>query len=159
MRRVTLVLLAMAISLGTAARVSAHCEIPCGIYDDRLRADLITEHAGTIEKSMNQIIALGKENPVNYNQLVRWINNKDDHADKIQDIVYQYFMTQRIHLDTPRYNEKLRALHEMLIYAMLCKQTTDTANVAKLRDALKRFEALYFTHAHKKQSPAAKKKR
>ncbi len=28
-------------------------------------------HIATVEKSMNQIVALGKEVPVNYNQLVR----------------------------------------------------------------------------------------
>ena len=33
----------------------AHCEIPCGIYDDQLRAKLIAEHATTIEKSMKKI--------------------------------------------------------------------------------------------------------
>jgi nickel superoxide dismutase len=35
------------VALG-AATVGAHCEIPCGIYDDQLRADLIEEHSTTI---------------------------------------------------------------------------------------------------------------
>jgi nickel superoxide dismutase len=48
---------------------------------------------------MNQIIALNNETPINYNQLVRWIMNKETHADEIQRIVTQYFMTQRIKVD------------------------------------------------------------
>ena len=44
----------------TASMVSAHCEVPCGIYDDTMRLDQIAEHVKTIEKSMNQINALGK---------------------------------------------------------------------------------------------------
>ena len=119
----------------------AHCEIPCGIYDDPLRAKLIEEHTGTIEKSMKTIIALSKATPVDYNQLVRWIDNKDDHADKIQHIVSQYFMTQRIKFDTKQYAEKLKLLHKMLVYAMKCKQTTDLENVEKLRALLRTFKA------------------
>ena len=63
-----------------AAKVAAHCEIPCGIYDDELRTNLIYEHTVTIEKSMKNIAELSKQNPVNYNQLIRWISNKEEHA-------------------------------------------------------------------------------
>jgi nickel superoxide dismutase len=122
----------------------AHCEIPCGIYDDEMRINLINEHIVTVEKSMNQIIILEKEEHHNSNQLVRWIMNKEHHADEIQEIVTQYFMTQRIKLDTKNYDKKLRLLHQMLIYSMKCKQTTDLTNVIKLKDIVNRFEALYF---------------
>jgi nickel superoxide dismutase len=60
------------------SNVNAHCGIPCGIYDDQLRTQLIAEHATTIEKSMKQIMALSKANPTNTNQLVRWVTNKEN---------------------------------------------------------------------------------
>ena len=125
-----------------AGNVFAHCEIPCGIYDDELRMSLISEHAGTIEKSMNQIIELEKGG--NANQLVRWVTNKEVHANEVQHIVTQYFMTQRIQFDTPDYDKKLAALHEILVYAMKCKQTTDVTNVEMLRQAADKFHKLYF---------------
>ena len=121
-----------------------HCEIPCGIYGDEMRIEMINEHIGTIEKSMNQIIQIEKENPQNYNQLVRWIMNKEDHANEIQEIVSQYFMTQRIKPDTKDYNKKLGLLHEMLISVMKCKQTTDLTHVNKMKDLAKEFQGLYF---------------
>ena len=136
------------VALG-AATVGAHCEIPCGIYDDQLRADLIAEHSTTIEKSMKKIVELSKQNPVNYNQLVRWISNKEKHADEIQHIVTQYFMTQRIKPDAKKYSEKLAVLHKMLIYAMKCKQGTDVAHVSTLRSLTKEFAILYFGHSNK----------
>ena len=132
----------------TAVNVAAHCEIPCGIYDDELRANLIYEHTVTIEKSMKNIVELSKQNPVNYNQLVRWISNKEEHATLIQHTVSQYFMTQRIKPDTDKYTEKLSVLHKMLRAAMDCKQTTDLANVQTLRSLLKEFEILYFGRSH-----------
>ena len=54
------------------------------------------------------------------------------------------FMTQRIQFDTPDYDKKLAALHEILVYAMKCKQTTDVTNVEMLRQAADRFHKLYF---------------
>jgi nickel superoxide dismutase len=128
----------------TSPLVRAHCEIPCGIYDDAARIAMIIEHIGTIEKSMNQILEIEKKQPIHYNQLVRWITNKEDHANEIQEIVTQYFMTQRINFDTDKYMEKLSYLHKMLVFAMQCKQSTDLSRTAELRKAVEAFAALYF---------------
>lgn len=105
---------------------------------------MINEHITTIEKSMNQIMQLEKKEHHNPNQLVRWIMNKEEHANEIQHIVSQYFMTQRIKLDTKNYETKIGLLHQILIYSMKCKQTTDVTNVNKLKDIVKDFQALYF---------------
>ena len=122
----------------------SHCEIPCGIYDDKMRIDMLNEHITTIEKSMNQIQKLEKAKNPQYNQLMRWVTNKEDHANQFQHIVTQYFMTQRIKLNASDYNKKLGLLHQMLVYAMKCKQTTDTENTAKLKALVKSFADLYF---------------
>lgn len=129
----------------SAMNAAGHCEIPCGIYDDDARLKLIAEHVTTIEKSMKQIIKLQDQKPLNYNQLVRWISNKEKHADEIQAIVSQYFMTQRIKPDSKMVLDKLTLLHKMLIYAMKCKQTTDIKNAEKIRDLMSDFRTLYFS--------------
>ncbi len=82
----------------------------------------------------------------NANQLVRWVTNKEKHAELLQEIVTQYFMTQRIKLDAADYDKKITALHKMLVFSMKCKQTTDTTNVEKLRAAAEEFKMLYFKH-------------
>ena len=46
--------------VSAAVPVAAHCQIPCGIYDDELRVQLIEEHIGTVEKSMKMIVELGE---------------------------------------------------------------------------------------------------
>ncbi len=134
-----------------------HCEIPCGIYDDQMRVDMISEHVDTIEKSMNQIIELQKAPVVNYNQLVRWINNKDDHSEQLQHIVTQYFMTQRLKPVTAdkkeeyqKYIKQLSLLHEMLVYSMKTKQTIDLENISKLRTLLQDFSVAYFGPDYKR---------
>ena len=143
-------------------RVFSHCEIPCGIYDDEMRIKMIAEHVVTIEKSMNEIQSLSEEvaglDPQDMNQMVRWIHNKEKHAEDLVHIVTQYFMTQRLkpvdEKDSEEYGEyvkKLTLLHQMMFYAMKSKQTTDLANVEKLKSLLDSFEDAYFgteTHIH-----------
>ena len=131
----------VAVLVGT---VFAHCEIPCGIYDDQARFSTILEHITTIEKSMKQIKGLEKEKSPDFNQMVRWIINKEHHATEIQTIVSQYFMTQRIKPKAKDYPQMLALLQQMLVYSMKCKQTTDLSNTTQLRVLVKQFHQLYF---------------
>jgi len=152
MKRFALAALALAVTLTTAASAGAHCQIPCGIYDDELRVQLIEEHITTVEKSLNQIISLSAADTVDYNQLVRWVGNKEAHAQEIQDIVTAYFMAQRIkppkvHGDEAAVNEymhKLALLHHIQVHAMKAKQSTDLEQIATLRDLVGKFRKAYF---------------
>lgn len=126
-----------------AGTAFSHCEIPCGIYDDQMRVRMIAEHIRTIEKSMEEVKRLTSDDPMNKNQLVRWIMNKEDHANQLQEIVTQYFMTQRIKPEMKDYTKTLTVLHKMMISAMKCKQTTDMAHIATLRALLDEFGKLY----------------
>jgi len=151
MKRVTLVAIILAVLSSSPGVVYAHCQIPCGIYDDELRVQLIEEHITTIEKSMNQIAALGKEQSANSNQLVRWVANKEEHAQEIQDIVTAYFMAQRVKPKPAsdaaahqKYIEQLTLLHHIQVSAMKAKQTTDQGNVEHLRTYVKQFRKAYF---------------
>jgi nickel superoxide dismutase len=121
----------------------AHCEIPCGIYDDQMRIKMIAEHISTIEKSMYKVTEIEKSEG-NANQLVRWVSNKEDHANQLQHIVTQYFMTQRIKPDADKYTEKLTLLHQLLLQSMKAKQTVDLSYIEKMRATLGEFEKLYF---------------
>ena len=134
--------------------LNAHCEVPCGIYGDSIRVSLLFEHITTIEKAMNSVNKLSAEGDVNYNQLVRWIMNKEEHAEKIQEIVSQYFLHQRIKMvdanDKEHYQKyvaQLAKLHEISVFAMKSKQSTDLSIIEKLRTAVTDFSNVYF-HKH-----------
>lgn len=150
MRRLVPFVLLPLFLLAPHRSASAHCEIPCGIYGDEARFSAIAENLKTIEKSMNQIILLSADAGKNMNQLVRWVNNKETHADQIREIVAQYFLAQRIKAPANEdaaarkvYSDRLALLHQMIVSAMKCKQTTDVAHVKKSRELLRSFEALY----------------
>jgi len=134
----------------------AHCEIPCGIYEDSLRISLINEHITTIEKSMNMINELSKQTNPNYNQLVRWVANKEEHANKIQEIVSQYFLHQRVIITDSsdkekykKYIKQLTSLHAIAVFSMKAKQSTDLSVVENLKKSVGEFVLVYFgEHKH-----------
>jgi nickel superoxide dismutase len=151
MRKVLASTLFVAVAVFAAAQLHAHCQIPCGIFDDELRVQLMEEHITTVEKSMKEIVSLAKESPVNHNQLSRWISNKETHAQEIQDIATAYFMSQRIKVPSSHegeawdsYVHRLSLLHQIQVHAMKAKQTTDLEHVAKLRTLVKEFRQAYF---------------
>ena len=136
----------LALSLAVVpAPVEAHCQIPCGIYGDEMRFQMLEEHITTIEKSMKLITELSADPGKNANQLARWVINKENHADEMASIVTKYFLQQRLKLDDPQWAAKVKPCHEILFYSMKAKQTIDPANVEKLRAAVGALKTVYFT--------------
>jgi nickel superoxide dismutase len=145
-------LTALAVVALMPAGAWSHCQIPCGIYGDSTRFELLAEHIATIEKSMQEITRLSAEAGMNHNQLVRWVNNKEQHADELSRIITHYFMAQRVKPIDPTDTEKYRAyqhkltlLHKLLVHTMKSKQTTDSAHITHLRSLLADFRAAYFS--------------
>jgi len=135
----------------------AHCQLPCGIYNDNMRIISIQEHITTIEKSMRLITELQKNPSENMNQIVRWVNNKENHADELTDILTYYFMAQRVKIPAEKsgeayskYQTQLELLHGMMVSAMKAKQTTDHKFVEQLRSQLEQFGNTYFTEEEMK---------
>ena len=146
-----LVLVALYV-FAAATPLLAHCEIPCGIYGDDARFTALLEELDTIEKAMGQIGELaGKTDAQSANQLARWVGAKEDHANKIQHVVTQYFMTQRLKVPgadagdgaMAGYTEKLVLLHKILRGAMKCKQVVDVGQVAVVRELVHEFKHAY----------------
>jgi nickel superoxide dismutase len=136
-------------------QLNAHCQIPCGVYDDAMRVKMIEEHTLTILKSMNYISS-NQSDLEKQNQVTRWIINKEEHAQEIQNIVSEYFLTQRIKLKSDSkenkdlYHAQLASLHNILLDSMKCKQTLDTNNTTSLLENLNKFVNLYFDEHGKK---------
>ncbi len=148
MKRTILALCALAVF--TPASISAHCQVPCGIYaDDNVIGKMHTDYE-TIEKASKQIIELSKNPGKNAHQLTRWILNKESHAQSIQTTVTDYFLAQRIKLgeastDKESYLKKVTSCHRVIVAAMKCKQSTDAKAVETLHNELHTFMELFGT--------------
>ncbi len=143
--------LALAVGVFTQQSVSAHCQIPCGIYDDGLRFGLLKEHVATIEKSIVQIQELSADPAKNAAQIARWAVNKDQYADEIATIISTYFLQQRVKPvaadataeQVADYTKQLTLCHEILVNAMKAKQNVDKQYTEKLAKLVEQFQAAY----------------
>merc|ERR1712241_717225 len=119
-----------------------HCQVPCGIFDDpKLVSDLKEAHA-TIAKAMAQIAELSATmNALNINQMTRWVNTKEEHAGKMISLMSEYCLCQRVKpIGDPKspfkeekdYIAALQAHHAVMLAAVKCKQTVDSANADTL---------------------------
>jgi len=141
-------ILALVLLLGGSRTAGAHCEVPCGIYDDEARFTAMVEDAQTIQKAMKLIADLSKpheemSDALRLNQLSRWVATKEQHATNTMDVIGQYFMAQRIKPDAKNYVEQLKAAHAVTRAAMKCKQTVEPANAKALELAIAALKQAY----------------
>jgi len=141
--RLGILLLLGLVPAGLASRADAHCQIPCGIYGDDARFTALLEDVSTLRKAVSKIEQESTAESINQNQLVRWVNNKETHADKISHVMLEYFLAQRIKSDQPDYEARLVAIHKIIVLAMKTKQNVDAGIVDDLETAITGFQALY----------------
>ncbi len=126
--------------------VSAHCDIPCGIYDPHM-----AQIAALTVVRMNQLIgnleAPGGDKAAmdTYgNSLSRYINTKEEHAEvckrEINILWHDYFK--------PEHVEKYPDLHTTIWNAnktaSKCKQVADLAAANELLDATNRIAEIFW---------------
>jgi nickel superoxide dismutase len=138
--------LSFALLIGLSALLAntsadAHCQIPCGIYDDGARISEMREDATSIRKAVSEISStMGDGTVVAFNQATRWVIEKDRSATAIQDIAADYFLTQRVKAAEGEaraaYVEQLEGFHAVMVAAMKCKQQVDTKAVDSLDAAI-----------------------
>lgn len=133
----------------TAGTAYAHCQVPCGIYDDHARVVAMLEDAATTKKALTEMDKLsGKRDIQSQNQMVRWIVNKEKHAENIIGTISDYFLTQRVKESQKDYEQRLIKHHRVITGAMKVKQTTDMKNVEELIENIEALRGYYPEHKH-----------
>lgn len=140
----SLTLILTGLSLVAPQPANAHCQIPCGIYNDHARVESMLEDAATVEKSAKLIEELaGKTDAQSQNQRVRWVMNKESHAQKIISTISDYFLTQRVKPSQEDYVERLRKHHLVIIAAMKTKQNADVTYAKALKQTIENLAPYY----------------
>ena len=127
----------------------AHCQLPCGIYDDYARVQAMLEDAATVEKSATLIAQLaGKTDAQSQNQLVRWVMNKEDHAQRVIETIGDYFLTQRVKASQKDYRKRLVRHHAVIVAAMQAKQHADVKYARDLKASIRALLVYYPEDRH-----------
>jgi len=130
-----------------------HCQVPCGIFDDPKLVAEVKEAIATITKAMNEVNRLfATKTPLAFNQMTRWVNTKEEHCKKIIHLIGDYCLCQRVKpFGAPKspfksekdYVDALKAHHNVMVFAMKSKQTTDLKVAASLDHAVDDWAKMY----------------
>ena len=124
-----------------------HCQIPCGIYDDAARIQSMLEDTATVEMACKSITNLaGKTDTQSQNQMVRWVVNKEKHAQKIISTINEYFLTQRVKPSQKDYAERLAKHHAVIIAGMKTKQNAAVKYAIILNESIEALRSYYPEH-------------
>jgi len=130
--------------IGMERRADAHCQVPCGIYDDPARVTQMLEDTATIAKAATLMGELAEQTDAqSRQQFARWTATKEQHAQRIIDTVGDYFLAQKIKPvspDSEGYDVYLKTLaehHAVISLAMKAKQSADPAAAEVLGAAIR----------------------
>lgn len=128
-----------------AVTATAHCEVPCGIYDDHAEVERMRLDAITMKKASAQITTLADSvDAASLNTIARWAMIKEEHGRKLQHSVAWYFLTQRVKAPkdmndaaaVEKYHGQLAAFHRISVAAMKAAQNLDPAATDELLAAI-----------------------
>ena len=143
-RHLLLTLSLLPFALLTPQAATAHCQVPCGIFDDAARVHAMLEDARTIAKACRLMAELdGKTDPQSRQQFIRWTNEKEAHAQKIIEVTANYFMAQRVKTSMEDFNDRLLAHHAVILAAMRAKQNADASYAEALTQAIEAVAVYY----------------
>ncbi len=138
-------------SVFSTSSLSAHCQVPCGIFDDEVKFAQLEQNVETIAKAgrlIREISAQDSLSAKDKQQLIRWTMQKESHAQKIIDDAADYFLAQRIKTDAEHYDDKLELLHHIIVYSMKSKQSVENETYEMLGKKIALFKELYLHHDH-----------
>jgi small subunit ribosomal protein S27Ae len=127
-----------------------HCQVPCGIFDDPAIVSEIKQACTTIRKAIVQSKMLHEKSgsdPLALNQMVRWINTKEEHCSKIITLIAEYCLCQRIKRPEFKteadYLQALKIHHNVMQAAMKAKQSMNEAACDALEHAVDDLAKMY----------------
>lgn len=132
------VVAACLISLAVPRQLLAHCQVPCGIYDDNARVMGMLEDVTTIKKAIKLLGDLNDKGDVqSKQQFARWVMTKEQHAQKIISTIADYFLTQRVKAKQADYVQRLKDHHAVIVLSMKAKQNASMDVAKNLEAAVK----------------------
>lgn len=128
--------------------LSAHCQMPCGIYHDELVYNQIDQYAETMYKAVAVLNDNHFETVRDKNEFVRWVTQKDSASDEIASVICRYFLQQKIKPGEDDTAKKLEAAHKLLFGCVLIKQNADIKFVEAFTDDWEKFKLMFHVEGY-----------
>jgi len=141
-------MLSLCLNLAIPTQITAHCQMPCGIYHDEMVFDFIDQYVETMYKAISILTEFKTSTPKELNTFVRWVIEKEQASDDVAELITKYFLQQKIKPGEPDTDKCLRSAHQMLFYMVQIKQNTDLGVLEKFADEWERFKLLFHVEGY-----------
>lgn len=156
-------ILQLAIYFGCAltflnGNLSAHCQMPCGIYHDQMVYDKIDEFYETMFKAISSLNDNTLSSNFDKNQFIRWVITKEQSCDEIALLITKYFLQQKIKPDDNDSDttDLLKSMHKLLFMLVQIKQNADLKFVKEFGQEWDHFKDLFHPEDKCRESTAPK---
>ena len=122
---------------------SAHCDVPCGIYDPIIPQIAALTVVRMIDL-MNELEAKGTKDLAYFNSMTRYVVVKEEHAEKVKQEVRVIWgdYIKPAHLE--KYPDLHGLVHKIMQLGSKCRQTADRESAVQLVDALNQFAQVFW---------------
>ena len=131
--------------------LSAHCQMPCGIYHDDMVYDQIDQYTETMYKGISVMNDTKFQTAKERNEFVRWTIQKEEASDEVASLLTKYFMQQKIKPGEPDTGKRLDSLHKMLFLLVAIKQNVDLEFVKEFTEEWERFKLMFHREGYECQ--------
>lgn len=152
-------------SLLRCGAIEAHCQMPCGIYNDAMVFDKGDEYVLTMYKGISVLNNSPFSTVKEKNDFVRWVINKEKMSDALAEVITTYFLQQKIKPGDSDSPKRLESAHKLLFGLVAIKQNTTLDFVEEFSKEWEKFKLMFHREGYecamekkKLEEHAAKKK-
>jgi len=122
--------------------LSAHCQMPCGIYDDQMVYDEVNQFYLTMFKAVKALQNNKFNSDEDRNQFIRWVMTKERLCNEIAMLLTTYFFQQKI-MPIDDNIDMVKSLHRLLFQLVAIKQNVDIKIVKDFGKEWDHFKVLF----------------
>lgn len=128
--------------------LSAHCQMPCGIYHDDMVYDQIDQYVETMVKGLTVLNDNKFSTAQQRNEFVRWVMNKEKMSDETAQIILSYFLQQKVKPNDPNSTKILVSAQKLLCQLTTIKQNVDINCVKDFSDEWEKFKLFFHVEGY-----------
>lgn len=136
-----------AAALNTSS-LSAHCQMPCGIYHDDMVFDQIDQYVETMYKAISILKENKSQTPKDRNEFIRWVMQKETASDEAAGIITKFFLQQKIKPDEDDTVKRISTAHKLLCLLVGIKQNVDLNMVEQFADQWEKFKLMFHVEGY-----------
>lgn len=123
--------------------LTAHCQMPCGIYHDDMVFDQIDQYVETMVKGISVLSESKFQTLQERNECIRWIYQKENSSNETAHLICSYFLQQKIKPNEEDTTKRVLSAHKLLFLLVQIKQTADLKILNEFYEEWERFKLFF----------------